>query len=321
MIWLYISLGIVGLLSVALLTTLSVCYFLPFYQHPEKKENHYRLPDSPHFERNQEEMYALIAQMEAVPFERVYTESFDGLTLSARYYHLRDGAPLQIQVPGYRGTSVRDFCGGNKLARKCGFNSLLIDLRAHGCSKGHTITFGVRERRDVVSWINYALNRFGKQTEIWLVGVSMGAATVLMASELNLPDNVKGIIADCPYDAPRDIIADSCKKMKLNPKLMMPFIRLSAKLMGGFDLDSASAIRAVQNTNIPILLIHGEEDDIVPCDMSRRIYKACRGYAELHTFEGAGHGLSYMADNERYEAVIKAFVERVNATQAKVAQC
>lgn len=315
MIWLYVTLGISGLLLLCLAVLSLVCYFLPFYQKHSKKEDHYRLPDSPYFDHDRDKMYALIAEMESVPFERVYTVSRDGLRLSARYYKVAEGAPLQIQVPGYRGTSVRDFCGGNKLSRKCGFNSLLLDLRAHGESQGHTITFGIREREDLLCWINYALARFGAETEIWLVGVSMGAATVLMASELPLPSNVKGIIADCPYARPVDIIADSCQKRHLNPKLMLPFIRFAARVFGHFNLDSASAIHAVTQTDVPILFIHGEEDDIVPCKMSKQIYDVCKGYAELHTFPRAGHGLSYMADNARYEKVVKEFIEKTRNSQ------
>ena len=76
---------------------------------------------------------------------------------------------------------------------------MMIDQRAHGKSEGRTMTFGVFERFDVLSWIDYTVERVGKKTRIVLAGISMGAATVLMASNLNLPPNVKGIMADCPY--------------------------------------------------------------------------------------------------------------------------
>lgn len=308
MIWLYITIGILGLALLFVAAVTLACYFNAFYQR-KKPQNHYRLPKGKHFETNKEEMCSLIGEMEKVPYERVYTKSYDGLRLSARYYHVADGAPLQIQAHGYRGTGVRDFCGGNKLARKSGFNTLLIDMRAHGESQGHTITFGIRERKDILSWIDYATKRFGN-TPIFLVGVSMGAATVLMASELNLPDSVKGIIADSPYDSPLDIIADTCRERNLNPKFMTPFIKLAACVFGRFRLGSADATTAVAHTKIPILLIHGEEDTIVPCEMSRKIYRNCHGYAELHTFPFAGHGLSYMADNARYERIVSEFIAK-----------
>lgn len=308
MIYLYVVLGVAGIAVIAVFAVAFVCYMRAFYQKPHKKQDHFRLPDGKHFDTNHDKMFALIAEMEAVPFEQVYTRSFDGLTLAARYFEISKNAPLQIQFHGYRGTAIRDFCGGNKLARKMGFNTLLVDMRAHGKSGGHTITFGVRERRDVLCWIDYALKRFGTETEIWLVGVSMGAATVLMASELNLPPNVKGIVADSPYAVPSDIIADTCRKMHLKPQLMMPFIRLGARLFGGFGVDSASALRAVEKTNLPVLLIHGEDDDIVPCEMSQAIAAHC-SRVTLALFPNAGHGLSYMADNQRYERTVMEFIE------------
>ncbi len=314
MLWLYIVLSAAALVAIALSAVTVGCYIKVFYQRHHKTENHFRLPDSPHFERGKDKMYALITEMAAVPFERVYTVANDGVRLSARYYHIADGAPLQIQVPGYRGTSVRDFCGGNKLARKCGFNTLLVDLRAHGESGGHTITFGVRECQDVLCWIRFAQEKWG-DIDIWLVGVSMGASTVLMASDKlqQFGSSVRGIVADCPYARGEDIIADSCRKMGLPPKIMMPFIRAGARLFGRFRLRDADVIKAVSHTQTPILLLHGEQDDIVPCEMSKVIFDHCGGYKERLVFPEAGHGLSYLTDNQRYEAAIKDFVERTSS--------
>ena len=309
MIWIIIVCSVIGVAFLCVFMPAWVSYTIVFHVSGRHKENPYVLPKGEQFEENKDVMYALIREMEEVPFERVYTTALDGKRLSARYYHVRDGAPLHIEVPGYRGSSVRDMCGGNKLARKYGFNTLLIDLRAHGESQGHTITFGVKERMDTLCWIKYACERFGN-TPIYLVGVSMGAATVLMTSNLNLPQNVVGIIADCPYSTPSAIIASVCKKMKLSPKILMPFIRLGARMFGHFRLDDASATEAVNNTQIPILLIHGEDDRFVPCEMSREIYAARNGYVELHTFKDAGHALSYMKDVERYEKITKEFIER-----------
>lgn len=312
MIYLYIILGVVCALALAVFTVALVCYLRAFYQGRHTQQDHYLLPSGKHFDVNRDKMFALISEMEAVPFEQIYTRSFDGLTLAARYFEVKKGAPLQIQFHGYRGTAIRDFCGGNKLARKMGFNTLLPDMRAHGKSGGHTITFGVKERRDVLSWIDYALKRFGADTEIWLVGVSMGAATVLMASEFDLPANVKGIIADSPYAVPSNIIADSVRKMHLAPKLMMPFVKLGARLFGGFGVDSANALHAVEKTDLPILVIHGDDDDIVPCEMSRAIAAHCP-HVTLALFPDAGHGLSYMKDNMRYEQTVKDFICRTSS--------
>ena len=307
MVWLLCFAGF--LLIVLLIAGFS--YRTAFYSSAHRKEDHYALPQGEQYEKERQRMLSLIREMDGIPFEPISISAYDGTRLFARYYHVRDGAPLQIQFHGYRGTALRDFCGGNKLARESGHNTLVVDQRAHGKSSGTTITFGIRERWDCLSWAEYANQRFGSDTPIFLCGVSMGAATVLMASELELPANVIGIIADCPYSSPETIIRKVCREdMHLPPALVMPFIRLGARLFGYFDLREASALEAVQHTHIAILLLHGEDDRFVPCDMSREIFDACAGEKNCITFPGAGHGLSYIVDTERYSEAVSRFVDQ-----------
>ena len=237
--------------------------------------------------------------------------SRDGLKLSGRYYHTRDQAPLAVLCHGYRGTPSRDFCGGADICFDAGYNVLLIEERAHCSSEGHAITFGVKERYDVLTWLHYAVERFGSNVRILLAGISMGAATVLMASGLELPANVRGILADCPYTSPVEIIIAVGRARKIPIGIAFPLVKTAARLLGNFSLNSASAMSAVKSTNVPILLIHGEEDDFVPCDMSRRIAAENPERVELHTFPGAGHGLSYLVDTERYTELVRSFCERI----------
>ena len=233
----------------------------------------------------------------------------DWKRLFGRYYHFKDGAPLQIQFHGYRGSAYRDFCGGSKLAREGGFNILLVDQRAHGKSEGVTITFGVNERLDCKSWVDYAVSRFGN-IPIFIVGVSMGASTVLMASDLDLPESVVGIIADCPYSSPNLIIKKVCKEqLRLPPALVYPLVTLGGLAFGHFNINSQSALKSVKNTSIPILLIHGEDDGFVPCYMSKDIYEAAAGEKYIYTFAGADHGLSYIADEEKYKKFTNEFID------------
>ena len=152
----------------------------------------------PQYEAVSEHLSKIAHIMENAPYEPVTITSFDGCRLSGRYYHLRDGAPLEILFHGYRSCACRDCGGGHLLSRKMGFNALVVDQRAHGQSDGRTISFGIREHRDCQCWIEYANKRFGKDTPIILFGLSMGAATVLMATGLKLPPNVAGVIADSP---------------------------------------------------------------------------------------------------------------------------
>jgi fermentation-respiration switch protein FrsA (DUF1100 family) len=170
------------------------------------------------------------------------------------------------------------------------------------------ITFGILERYDCLAWANYATKRFGSGTPIFLTGISMGAATVLMASDLPLPKNVVGIIADCPYSSPAAIIRKVCGEMGFPPTIAFPFVKLGAYLFGGLRFGNCCASDSVARSDLPILLIHGEKDNFVPCEMSHKIHAACKGRHEIHTFQDAEHGLSYLQDTPRYERVVCAFV-------------
>ena len=308
MLWIIAVIAI--LLVTALIVFICYAYRIAFYMPPvgKRRENIYDLPRGEQYEKERQKMRALIAEMETIPYEEVFITAKDGVRLFGRYYHVKDGAPLQIQFHGYRGTALRDFCGGNKLARDAEHNTLVVDQRAHGKSGGRAIAFGVKEREDCLLWAEYARERFGKETPLFLSGVSMGAATVLMASSLPLPDNVAGIIADCPYSSPEAIIRRVCKKMHLPPLIAFPFVRLSARLFSGFDVCAASPLEAVRNTALPILLLHGEADRFVPLEMSRQIYEAAKGEKALYTFPGAGHGLSYLTDTAAYEEAVRTFI-------------
>lgn len=243
------------------------------------------------------------------PCEVVTIESRDGLTLSGRYYHVADGAPLDLCFHGYRSTPMTDFSGGAELSFDMGHNLLLVDQRAHGKSEGRTITFGIKERWDVLSWVDCTIKRFGSDTKILLYGVSMGGATVLMASELQLPGNVKAIVADCPYSDPMDVILYVGQSNPIPNALIRPFITLGAKIYGGFDICEITAEEAVKHTKVPILIIHGDGDTYVPCHMSD-IAHANPNMVARHIIPGAEHGISYLVDTAKYRALVTEFINQ-----------
>lgn len=298
-----------GLLLLALLISW-ITYYIAFHSPRKGQNDPYNLPNSEQYQASREGMLTLVRELDAVPYEQVYITSDDGLKLAGRYYHRKDGAPLDIGFHGYRGTAVRDFCGGSKISFDEGHNVLLVDQRAQGKSEGHTITFGIMEQQDCLCWIRYANGRFGENIPITLYGVSMGASTVLMASELELPKNIRCIIADCPYSTAEAIIRKVCGDMGFPHRLVYPFIKLGARIFGGIRLSEGNAVEAVKHAKIPILIIHGEEDLFVPCSMSEEVYKANSEWVERHTFPASGHGLSYVTDTRRYEEAVKEFIRR-----------
>lgn len=307
-------------IAAAILALTFYTYLECFHSPASRTEELYSLPEGSQYAAVKDNMFAITRVMEKTQWEPVTIKSFDGLQLNARYSHTQDGAPVQILFHGYRSMAMRDCAGGFMLAKKMGFNVLVVDQRAHAKSGGRVITFGILERKDCARWAEYIASRFGEDTPIILSGLSMGAATVLMASELHIAANVVAIMADCPYSSPEAIIRKVCKDRHIPEKLAAPFILLGARLFGGFKLLQCSAEDAVKHAKVPILLIHGEDDRFVPCEMSKGIYAACGSYCELHTFPGAGHGLCYMTDPLRYEMIVTRFLYQIPALRSHMSK-
>lgn len=285
-------------------------YRIAFYA-PAKGRDQVIKPKDSQYDPYREEMRRLYHQLNHRTFEFVSIVSRDGLKLSGRYYHVKDGAPLDICVHGYRSHPLTDFSGGTELSFQMEHNVLLVDQRAHGRSDGSIISFGILERQDIPCWVDYAVNRFGDDVEIFLYGVSMGGATVLMAADLPLPQNVKAIIADCPFAKPLDVIAYVGRDTAIPNWLIRPICQVAARIYGNFDILETDADRAVQNTSIPILIIHGEDDRYVPCEMSESVAHSNPAMVTRVTFPGAAHGISYLVDTPRYHKTVKDFLQKV----------
>lgn len=285
------------------------CYWVAFYNPERRHAEPVPMPINWRSGKEGEKLRLLHRKMRDAPSEQIVIESHDGLKLGGRYYHLHDGALLQIQFHGYRGCGERDLCGLHRLACDMGHNTLVVSQRANGASGGNTITFGIKEKYDCLAWARYAAERFGKDIPIVLAGVSMGAATVMMASELDLPHNVIGIIADCGYTSPGAIIRKVSRDVRIPAWISYSFVLLGALIYGRFRLWDRGALDAIPNSRVPILLIHGEEDRYVPCEMARQLEIAGGGKAMLKTFPRAAHGTSYISDPERYRQIVTEFID------------
>lgn len=299
---------VVGL-SLAILLGAYICYHMAFYS-PKRKAlgaDEFVIPDGSIYEEYREDMIRWAKETRALPHEDVAITSFDGLTLRGKFYEFAPGAPVELMFHGYRGSSERDMPGGAMRCFKAGRSALLVDQRASGLSDGSVITFGINECRDCLAWVDFAVKKFGEERKLILTGISMGAATVMMAAGEELPDNVIGVLADCGYSSPKAIICKVIRQLKMPPKLMYPFVKLGAKLFGHFDLEANSPVEALKRAKKPVIFLHGENDDFVPMEMSKECYDACASRKKLVTIPGAGHGLAYLLDKEGYLAALREF--------------
>ena len=215
------------------------------------------------------------AWLEGQKQEPMEIRSFDGLRLRAVFVPNPEAKGTLLLFHGWRSSWKTDFTVALPFYYSLGLNLLLVDQRSQNSSEGRYMTYGIREQKDVASWADHMAEKLGKDHPLFLGGLSMGAATVLMASDLEYAGNVRGVLADCGFTSPWAIIR---------------------KVAG--------------RTKLPVLLIHGLADDFVPSDMSRENYAACRSEKELVLVEGAGHGLSYVVEPERVRAAIGAFIRK-----------
>ena len=298
MIVVWILLALVALITVAAY----LCYRMAFYA-PRKEtppSDVIEIPEGEIYEAFRPEMEAWAREVRGMEREEMTITSFDGLTLHGNYFEYAPGAPIELMFHGYRGSAERDLSGGVQRCFALGRSALIVDQRCSGRSEGKVITFGVREHRDCLSWVEFMVKRFGPDVKIILTGISMGASTVVMAAGKPLPENVIGVLADCGFTSAKDIIKVVIKKMGLPPAPCYPFVKLGAKLFGGFDLEEYSPMEALKTATKPIIFFHGEDDDFVPCAMSETMYEACSSRKRLVTVPGAGHGLSFPIDQEAY---------------------
>ena len=245
------------------------------------------------------------------PHEIIHIFGNDGTPLTGHWFPCQNPKRVVLAMHGWRSCWSRDFGSVWQFFRKNGCSVLYAEQRGQQNSGGDFIGLGMLERYDCLAWLHKLRTLTSPQLPLYLGGVSMGASTVLMAAGLSLPQNVRGIIADCgftsAYDIGRHILRDN---------LHLPFHfshrtvdRILAKKLQ-IPPQGASTLEALKKTTLPVLLLHGAKDHFVPLEMSLRNYDACNGPKKLVIFPDADHGMCHFSDPVRYEKAILDFWQR-----------
>lgn len=254
------------------------------------------------------------------PHEDEYQTAFDGLKLHATYFpalpqYVKEGKKKKVAIcfHGYTSQGMSDYVALSDYYFKKGFAMLLPDARSHGESEGTYIGFGCLDRKDALGWIKWAINQLGEDVEIVLHGTSMGGATVLMASGLELPPQVKGIVSDCGFTSPKEVFTHVLNSMFHLPAFpVIPLANIVNKKLAGYGMDECNAKREVRKAKVPILFIHGSADTFVPCWMCHEIYEECASPKKKLIIEGAAHAESYFKEPEKYEQALTEFLTGLN---------
>ena len=243
--------------------------------------------------------------------ETIEIESYDGKKLIGHWKSAKNAERIIIAMHGWRSSWATDFGAIAPFWEKCGCSVLYAEQRGQGKSSGEYMGFGMMERYDCFGWIKKINENNEKRLPIYLAGISMGAATVIMTGGFNLPENVRGIMADCGFTSAKAIWKHVIERNTFLPyrvhkntleKMCKKKINLTSEEYTTFD--------ALKVNEKPILFIHGTDDDFVPVEMTFENYKACKAPKELFIVPGATHAMSYLVNKEGYENAVKQFFNK-----------
>ena len=222
------------------------------------------------------------------------------------------------QFHGWRSTWYRDFGLLSEFWEREKCSVLYVEQRAQNESEGAYIGFGLTERYDCLGWVRWVMDHCGSDLPIYLTGVSMGATTVLMAAGMGLPEVVRGVIADSAYTSPRDIWRYVMgHNLHLPTLLATPIADGICKKRLAAGAGSCSTLVSLAETDVPVLLIHGEDDHFVPLKMARENLGACHSHCDLLVVPGADHAMSYYMDRETYEEATRRFWQRCEKSEER----
>lgn len=235
--------------------------------------------------------------------------SEDGLSLHGyEVLNTSNSKAWVITVHGYTSQGKQMGLYANKFYNM-GYNVLVPDLRGHGKSEGNYIGMGWDDRKDILKWIDYILQK-DNEANIILHGISMGGGTVMMTSGEELPSNVKAIIEDCGYSSVWDEFSYQLNSLFRLPEFpVLQSASLVSKIRAGYWLGDASAIKQLSKAKTPMLFIHGDKDTFVPYSMLDKVYNAANVEKEKLVIEGAAHAKSAETNPELYWSTISRFIK------------
>lgn len=257
----------------------------------------------------------LYAEQEAfykLPTTQWHQTSFDGTKLVGYYVPAETKTNKTVIVVHGFGVDHKAMAPYGEMFHRMGYNVLMPDDRAAGKSGGHYIGFGYLDAKDYLGWVDQVVKRNGQDSQIVMMGASMGAATTMMMSGMNPPQQVKAFIEDAGYTSVNAELKYQAGDMYGMPKwlgnLLIPVVSGYSKVFAGYSYHEANAVKLLHNNKRPMLFIHGGEDTFVPTKYLNQVYKATRGPKEKLEVPGAKHVQSYATDPVKYQSTVHNFL-------------
>lgn len=269
-----------------------------------------------HYEAYIDKVKSGMAMLRALPWKKIYMEGVNGDKLAAYYYDCGADKTV-IMCHGYRSHYFSNAAAPGVYFKNAGYNLLMLVLRGHEESEGKYISFGELESKDLLLWIDKAVNDLGCK-KLVLYGVSLGSNTVMRASEFIAAPEVKALVCDCGFINTMSSIKMNVKnrcnnlpKKLLFPILAIPLIggmRLWGRRLGGFDIFSGDTRKSVANNKLPMFFIHGAKDIVVPLSATKANFEACKADKDIYIAKEAGHGCGFLAGGEKLKDKLDSFL-------------
>ncbi len=221
-------------------------------------------------------------------YQSVSFPSQDGLTLKGWYVPPKNGAVI-IFIHGHAGNRTNQAADAGLLIHQ-GYGALLFDLRNSGESQGNLTTFGLQETMDVRGAIDFVKAQPGVDpARIGALGQSMGGATAIM-SAARYPE-LQATVAESAYTSMEDNISTGVQKLAgLPPFPFAPLIIFWGEQEAHFKMSQVRPVDEIASISPrAVLIVHGEQDDLIPVENAHQLYAAARDPKQLVIIPNAGH--------------------------------
>lgn len=257
--------------------------------------------------RWQSERYDMTFYEEAKKTDYEVT-GFEGYTLHVQLLeNASPGGKYIILSHGYTDNRM----GSLKYAKmylELGFHCVLYDLRGHGENAQDFTTYGIREAKDLKCLIDDTRARYPDLEILGLHGESLGAATTVTSMQYH--PQVDFAVADCGFSDIENVLKGGYRAAHV-PVFLVDVTDLTGRIRYHYSLKKMRPIDALTENTVPILFLHGAEDDFILPKNSEDMAARTQGYQEFHLIPGAGHAESILTEPVLYQEYVASFLQKV----------
>jgi len=201
-----------------------------------------------------------------------------------------------------------------------GFGILMFDLRGRGDSPAAMSSSGYFERLDLQGASDYLVSKGADRSRVGVLGFALGGAVALMAG--SNPNNFGAVVSDSSFADLSLVLRNEMTGIKRPLTLWFAGMEFMAKSIYGIDIKDVSPARSIARSDTPVLVIHGEDDAVVPVEHARLLGRAIGasfdeiegGKETVWIVPGAGHTGSFRTQPKQYiERLVKFYEAHLGA--------